>query len=441
MARMTAPVDEDKYINLAQRAFSDGELALSEIACRKVLVGAPDCVPALETLASIAAKVHAWPHAIAYCESAAALDPQNSHIQNKLREVREMARAPKRETKKERYLLIKSWGSGLCADLGQLLGCLLLAEISNRTPIVHWGRNCLYGDGTGSDAFRHFFEPITPLTVDDIKRRFSFFPEKWHRDNLKVEKLNRFSGDGSRLGSFQFLNRSEEVCVVDFLANILLVMPWMPPSHSMCGKPLEDLKRYLAQKYLRPRSEIEAAAARFHRDALEDMPFTAIHLRGSDKIGEEPNLHETNQKLIAAIPDHGHIFLMTDDEAILAHMKERFQNRIVHTNCQRTSNTKGVHFLPDVDRRSAGMEMMTDLCVALRADRFIGNRSSNVANMALAMKDWPDGSCRLFGSQQVNYGMLGLYTLKRNERPIGRPERRSLWKTFRSLTPLKRHAF
>jgi len=45
----------------------------------------------------------------------------------------------------EKFLLIKAWGYGFWSDVSHVLGQLLVAELTGRTPIVHWGQNSLFG--------------------------------------------------------------------------------------------------------------------------------------------------------------------------------------------------------------------------------------------------------------------------------------------------------
>ena len=63
---------------------------------------------------------------------------------------------------------IKSWGFGFWPNVSQVLGALLLAEATGRVPLVHWGRNSLFGDGSARDAFGHYFEPVSNVTLEDL---------------------------------------------------------------------------------------------------------------------------------------------------------------------------------------------------------------------------------------------------------------------------------
>ena len=98
----------------------------------------------------------------------------------------------------QRYLVIKSWGCGFCSDVTQVLGGLLLAEATGRIPVVHRGRNSLFGDGSAANAFHHYFEPVSNITLDDIARLrdAAFFPPKWSPQNLTAEDVSKWQGIG-----------------------------------------------------------------------------------------------------------------------------------------------------------------------------------------------------------------------------------------------------
>ncbi len=38
----------------------------------------------------------------------------------------------------DRFLLIKSWGCGFWSDVDHVMGQLLVAEITNRIPVIYW---------------------------------------------------------------------------------------------------------------------------------------------------------------------------------------------------------------------------------------------------------------------------------------------------------------
>ena len=89
-------------------------------------------------------------------------------------------RLPSLQAGRDKFLLIKAWGFGFWSDMDHVLGGLLLAEITGRMPVVHWGRNSLFSDDPARNAFDEFFEPVSAMRIDDLIRAdFTYFPPKW----------------------------------------------------------------------------------------------------------------------------------------------------------------------------------------------------------------------------------------------------------------------
>jgi hypothetical protein len=415
----------DQELRAARRAFAAGQWTIGELTCRGILLAHPDCAAALGLLGSIAAAAGEAELAVGFFAQADAHRPalQNlflggGAIQRKWL----LHKARKRKADAgpaKRYLVIKSWGCGFWSDVSQVLGGLLLAEITHRTPVVHWGNNSLFGDRSGRDAFRNYFEPVSDVSLFDLRQLddATFFPKKWTKTNLRHENFAKWEGVGSRLGAVEFLNRPETIAVMDFYINVVNTAPWLPASHSMHGRPVNEIYSYLAAKYLHPRSSVLSRCDSFYKTYLAGTPFVAVHLRGSDKTIEDKNLAASNRKIrdaVASVPDGWRVFLLTDDERLLSEMRDLHGDRLITTDCQRSSTETGAHYLSSTDRVEAGLEMMTDSYLALRADKFIGNGRSNVAAMISVLRDWAPGDCMLLGEAQIARPNLAVYRARRS---------------------------
>jgi protein O-GlcNAc transferase len=405
----------EQQLKFAAQALANGNLAASEIVCRDVLDVAPQNSTALNLLGVIAARVGANDHSTAYFRKALKAEPNNDVIRKNLNFIKNAPRPDGNVNSANRYLVIKSWGYGFWSDVSQVLGSLLLAEITGRNPVTHWGKNSLFGDGSGQDSFELYFKPVSNVALRDLARidGVTFFPPKWNEANLADENIAKWRGNGSRPGALNFLNRPETIAINDFYIGVVNVAPWIPADHPMHGKPLDEIYRYLVDKYLCPHMATHSACDTFFHAHLEGAPFVALHLRGSDKSLEDHNLHATNEAFLSALASvdpKWRIFLLTEDEQLLTRMKTIYGGRIIATNCQRTNTSTGLHYLPTVDRMQAGLEVMTDVYLALRANRFIGNGRSNVSAMIAVMKQWKPGDCTLIGRSQLMERNLSLHT-------------------------------
>lgn len=399
-----------------------GNLAQAEILLRLALEREPADAVALNFLGLIASAVNLPQFAINYFNEASRLAPDwqaprvnLEQAYERLRRSEQIKKSKAEQTidapgakhgdKAEKFLLIKAWGYGFWSDISHVLGQLLVAEITGRIPVVHWGSNSLFGDGTDSNAFEFYFKPLADASVDDLQREdFDFYPPKWNPSNMKEGVINQNSGPFSRMAGLYILNRSETVVVGDYYTGVINLRPWIPASHHLYGLSIDELYRYLVQRYLRPRKEILDQVDKFYQAHLASHDFISVHVRGSDKLDEMRTILNDGNKQYKGTIDRAlsvynckHIFLMTDDSRVLDYFLKIYGNVIITTDCQRTSDEKGIHYHAVQDRRRLGEEVIVDAYLAAKGSVFIGNGFSNPSLIVNYLKDWPEGAVYLFG--------------------------------------------
>ena len=146
-------------IGVAAAHIKKGNFVLADFICRDILAVAPGHAVALNLIGAIAAQLGLYDIAITHFEMALAGARPFLPAKDNLAKIRiAQARAPRSHVRTSpQFLLIKAWGFGFWSDVSHVLGCLLLAEITGRTPVTYWGRNSLFRDGSGQDAFRLYF--------------------------------------------------------------------------------------------------------------------------------------------------------------------------------------------------------------------------------------------------------------------------------------------
>jgi len=283
-----------------------------------------------------------------------------------------------------RYHLITCWGYGFWADVEHVLGHLLLCEITGRFPIIHWGANSWYSDDLHNDGFTRFFDPISPLGIDDLPPHAgSIFPDKWVGQNLRRVIFNRYSGPGSRVPMISYLVRQELVTVADFFAQVATLVRWLPQAHPMYGKSVEDVYAYLMARYIHPRPEITDQVESFVGKHFSGRHVLGAHIRNNDKF-QELGGHDPTQKINQLVKEYmdthpdSFLFLMTDNSHALAHYQERYGERLIFTNCLRSHNGKPVTWIATKPREELGLEIMLDTYIGARCDAFIGLGLSSV---------------------------------------------------------------
>ena len=392
-----------KWAHEAARSFAAGNIAGAEAYSREILDRAPEHAASLNLLGVIAARVGYTDLAIGYFERAAASNPLLA------RENLSIVRcAPMRAAKSdvERFLVIEAWGSGFWSDVCHVLGCCLLAEITGRIPVTHWGTNSLYTSGA-ADAFAHFFEPVSRFTLEDVlvRQGSSFFPSRWSNVHWPAPGAAKAAKSG--FSGIYFLDRTETIAISDSYVSVFQLMPWIPVSHPWHGMTPDQVYRALVEKYLRPRGDVLAKAEAFHQQQLEGRPAIAVHVRGSDKWSEMHrglpgpehyfNVIDRNEDLIERNDQSARIFLLTDDERVLGEFRKRYGQRLVVTDAERTSSNIGLHMQYATDHVRLASEVMVDVFVARACNMFFGMGWSNVSAIIAMLKPWAPDTCFLLG--------------------------------------------
>ncbi|CAD5372464.1 Tetratricopeptide repeat protein [Rubrivivax sp. A210] len=308
-----------------------------------------------------------------------------------------------------RFMLIKAWGFGFWSDVHHVLGQLLLAELTGRRPVVHWGSNSLFGDGTPANAFEHFFEAVSPLSLPmllDIARQVTVYPAKWQDGELAAENRDKWDGPGARLAAPYFFGREETLVVSDFYATVSSIQPWIGTGSRYHGQSDDQIYRELFARYLRPVPAIQARVDAFHAEHMQGRPWVAVHVRGTDKILESGALNQTNQgyfpfvdRIVELNPSIG-LFLLTDSVELHQAYLQRYGARVLVTPARRSSTPDGVH-MQGHPGRTMGEEVLVDALLAARCSYFVGNQESNVSLAVSSLKAWPAGFAVLLGAESA----------------------------------------
>lgn len=392
----------------AIQAFQKGNLQKADLLCRLTLAEQPAHVQAWQLLALIAQRLGDQAMASHYDATARGHLPGTESVLTAPVETHRPVTTP-------RYLLIKAWGFGFWSDLDHLYGSLLLAELTGRIPVVHWGRNSLFRAPDTVNAFDCFFEPVSGATWHDLTEPdLSYFPDKWNAGNLGLEDHLKWQGPGSRLTGLYALHRPENVVVCDFHTKVNDLMAWIPPASPLFGMERNSLYRHLYQKYVRLKPHLTQMVDTWWADHMAGRHWLAVHVRGTDKVQEVGHLAQINEAYSARIDQILKvnpllsIFLMTDSEQILAQFKARYGDKVLFTPCQRGSGQTGVH-LEGHPGVLMGEQVILDAYLASRCDFFLGNGGSNVSTGIRHLKRWSKGTFFLIGPDFLGETDLSLH--------------------------------
>jgi hypothetical protein len=302
----------------------------------------------------------------------------------------------------KKYLFIRSWGHGFWSDVHHVLGQLLVAELTHRIPIVWWGENSLFRDGSGANAFPLYFDAFTTSGLPAELIDLSIYPSKWNLGNLFGAGFNLWHGMESRVAAAYLFARPEDIVVSDFYATLASIQPWIGQTSSYYGRTEDDIYRQLCEKYLRPDPIIAQQVEAFYQSQMAGRNWISVHVRGSDKLFESSGLHLTNlqyqayiERILELNPGIG-IFLLTDSVEVLESYRTHYGDRLLTTSALRTKGNIGIH-LQGRDGYAIGKEVLIDVLLAVRGDYFIGNQESNVSLAISSLKHWSTGFIFLLG--------------------------------------------
>lgn len=314
----------------------------------------------------------------------------------------------------DRFLLIKSWGYSLWADIEHIMGQILAAELTGRTPVVHWGMESMYSASITTNAFELFFEPISAFTVNDvINPYFTYYPPVWNFSNILLEDPDKLKWQHRDIASM--MGSPANVVVSDVHYHVNSIIPYIMPGHYLYGKTPHQIYRYLYDKYLKPRPEIGKKIMQFsdaNPSFRDEKPIVAAHVRGNALVNEINQLYSANNYYAPNIwqffnrYNSRHLLLLTDSNDIV----REYTKLYAFNDVLIVSDSKKIPFRGPVrqcnsnypNKRRKGAELIRDTLdilkdtyLAVQCDFFIGNGYSSLSNAVLRLKDWPETNIKL----------------------------------------------
>ena len=356
-------------------------------------------------LAKTALAIGAHDHAQKFLARASELAPGDERIRDLLSDFPHLGRLRAAQRIEPRYLVIREFGGGFWADVLSTLGYLHVAEYTGRIPVTFWGPASRFSDDFKQDAFRNFFEPVSAAEMHDIPGRLAgIFPERWSQIPIAASRPR-----DSRLGWKpvylpELLFRQEQLIVGDFFGWPVELFAWTQDWDRIVPGQIEALIRRLWQKHIRPRKEIQARADRIWRDFGAPDNVVAVHVRATDKAFETAQIKTFLRQEIARIDallksdERMQVFVLTDSERLLTQYQRQFGDRVLSAPVRRSTDGTGVHFTEVESRHELGVDVLIDVLLACRCERFIGLASSNVSQAVRFMKDWAPQQIELLGN-------------------------------------------
>lgn len=313
-----------------------------------------------------------------------------------------------------RFLLIKSIGHSIWADVDHVICQIFAAELTDRIPVVYWGMESMYSVSVDANSFERFFEPVSNYSVEDVVRpEFTYFPPVWRYENALAEDTDKLKMESR--GLRELMESSANVAVSDIYYPIQAMLPWVKSDHWAYGKPPVQIYRYLFNKYLKLKPETQKEIQKFintHPDFRDERPIIGIHVRENAIVTEVAQLYDLNEFYKPHVWDYivrynaRHIFLITDSKKIFRQYKKLYgkNEMMMYTDSKKelfrprimtclldypNKRHKGVELQKDT------IEIIKDTYLAAQCDFFIGNGYSNLSNTVMRLKDWTESNIKL----------------------------------------------
>ena len=305
-----------------------------------------------------------------------------------------------------RFFLIYEWGNGFWSEASHVAGQLLIAELTDRIPVIYWGADSLYAseEPLVKDAFTMYFLPISNYSVYDLeKENYTYYPSRWNHSNLRFPGT-KDSRDLEDVAIARAFSRPENVLVSNVHIYVDYLTKWIKESHPAHGLEVKDVYDYLYQKYFKLQPYLSSEIEEFYLKNMRNKhPILGVHIRGSEKTYECPNLHDLNSRYPQLIENYlnnnptASIFLLTDSQNILTKYQASYGDKLIYTGCIRsTDENTAVHYgLQSYNTRQKGIDIIKDTYLAMKCDCFIGNHTSNVSVAVSRLKEWPEGTIKL----------------------------------------------
>ncbi len=375
---------------------------------------------------------------------------------------------------KDRFLLIKAWSYILWADIEHVLSQLLIAELTDRIPVVYWPTYCLHNGFIHTNGFELYFEPVSDFTIFDVANPdYTFYPPVWDENNLLADDPSRETWVYRNIGDMLTCNAN--VLVGDVYFDIYNLIPFIGKDKAEYGMTVRQIYRYLFKKYIHLKSDIKIEVEGFYNSWLRDYaPVLAVHVLRPDKdqailksngrkkyqyhsksYGKSSKSPIEKKVKISRLPwrrktmlpneayyneirqiiekyDIRKIFLLTNSVEVLKEYQQKYGSMVVATDCKRLTADDDASFLesPMVKRRR-GVEVLKDTYLAAKCEFFIGNDFSSLSQTVVNMKEWDSSNVKLL------YWQVGKLKYPINQKIITSRKGRSIFK--RIAASIRKH--
>ncbi|CAD5372463.1 hypothetical protein RA210_U20446 [Rubrivivax sp. A210] len=320
-----------------------------------------------------------------------------------------------------RFLLIEPCGRDFWLNVQHVVAQLLVAQLDDRRPVVHWPLDQAAGAGAPGNAFEHFFEAVSPLSLAmlvDATEAGSVYPPAWRtRRPGAAPAAVRLPPPGP-------LGRSETLVVSDRYLGVGDILPSISGSSPYFGWTEDRIHESILASQLRPVPAIVQKVEAFARQRLAGRPWVAVHVPG--RQGSAPAQARAGllaqslsfvDRIVELNPRIGVLLLSADSEAIAGFGKHHGA-RLVCPAAERPGALDGARPPGWADRAGAEAQLI-DALLAARCHYLVGDQAGGLSQMASRLRSWPRGQVFLLGMPPDAEGALPPPSPRDSDAPPG----------------------
>jgi len=283
----------------------------------------------------------------------------------------------------------------MVAVIRNTINGLLLAELTNRIPVILWQNRFIYRNSDTAideNSFIKYFKSngLTDLSPVQIGPK-TFAPTCWNTSNIGQDNLVDYRSNENRVGikplsPADIISSNAHVVVYTHYQHLVDIIPLIPNNNEYYGLCDRILSRRLYKKYFTLTDKVIDIVDRNREMFVGRARSIGVHIRGSDKISEYALV--TPRAFKKAISRFMHIsdvlFLASDSDAAYKQFKKWYGDKMVAIDCQRSPNNRGIHFSA-ADRERAGRDFIVDAYLLSQCDYHCGNHGSHMSYFVQSM--------------------------------------------------------
>jgi hypothetical protein len=296
---------------------------------------------------------------------------------------------------RHKYLVIYAIPEGMVAVIRHTTNGLLLAELTNRIPVILWQNRFIYHNdnaSTNENGFTNYFQKngLTDLCSLLLNAK-TFAPTCWNNSNIAQDNLIDYRTEENRVGiqplsPTEILSSDADAVIYTHYQHLADIIPLIPKDSEYYGLHNSILARTLYKKYFILADEVSSIVNR-NKVVLSGKPhLLGIHIRGSDKIAEyalaTPRAYK--QTISRLMQDSDVLFVATDSEEAYKQFKKWYGGKMCVIDCERSRDRRGIHFSA-ADRERAGRDFLVDAYLLSQCDYHLGSHMSHMSFFVQSM--------------------------------------------------------